>query len=251
MINQLNILWETKIPRDLYAKIYSPWRRINFEAELLQEIFSRHGAKKLVEFGCGLGRHGYSLWKRGFDVLLTDVRDWRYGVAKKLPFKIYDVLSGGFLGEFDGGYAINFMILLEPSDMLRALINIKKNLRRDGVFVFDYNFKAYEEPAELVISHRGERYRVLLRDNRYIDLGDHWVYRYRIEVLNGNKLIGFEEASYPIYPREVVEDVISRAGFEISERIYLEWDPVKYMYRYGSSKDLDSILYVLKSSRRD
>ncbi|MGC9149097.1 MAG: hypothetical protein ACP5GI_06635 [Sulfolobales archaeon] len=57
-------------------------------------------------------------------------------------------------------------------------------------------------------------------------------------------MIGFEEASYPIYSREDIERSIEKAGHRILETIDLVWDPIKYMYRENSSGELDSILYI-------
>lgn len=239
------IVWQTHIPRGIYAKLYTPWRRVNFEAKLLTEIFNRYGAKKVIEFGCGVGRHGYLLWKKGFDVLLTDVVDWRYGVAKKLPFKEYDVLRGGFVGVFDAGFAINMIILFEPEKIIKVLSNIKANIRRGGIFVFDYNYRLYEEPSDFLVKYRKKIFRVVLKKNLYEKKNNHVVYSYRTEIFDGDsRLIGFEEASYPIYSREDIERSIEKAGYRILETIDLVWDPIKYMYRENSSGELDSILYI-------
>ncbi|MGC9010159.1 MAG: class I SAM-dependent methyltransferase [Sulfolobales archaeon] len=241
----MSIVWQTHIPRGLYAKLYTPWRRVNFEVNLLAKIFNKYGARKIVEFGCGIGRHGYALWKKGFDVLLTDVFDWRYGVARKLPFKEYDLLRGGHIGVFDAGYSMNVIILFDPVKIIKVLNNVKENIKRGGIFVFDYNYKLYEEPTDFLIKHGRRVYRVILRKNIYEKKNDHVVYSYRTEIFNGDsRLVGFEEASYPIYSREDIEKSIVKAGYRIIETIDLVWDPIKYMYRENISGELDSVLYI-------
>lgn len=61
-------MWETRIPSWLYARLFVPWRRVRREVWVLRDIFSKFNVRRVVEFGCGVGRHGYLLSKYGFEV---------------------------------------------------------------------------------------------------------------------------------------------------------------------------------------
>lgn len=245
-----NITWATEIPAEIYARLYTPWRRVRFEVDLLDRVFRRYGARRLVEYGCGVGRHGYLLNKKGYSVLLTDVRDWRYGGSRRLPFKIYDVLRGGFIDLFDAAYAMGFIIIFKYRDIVRVLRTIGENLRDDGVFVFDYNFGIYDEPERVVVRINGKTYSAVLRKNQYRQTNGGLLYEYRVEVIDerGN-VIGIEDTSYPIYDRETISRAIDEAGFDVDLIVPLRWDPIEYRYRYAKGWEGDSALYVIKKRR--
>lgn len=226
------ITWATEIPAEIYARLYTPWRRVRFEVDLLDRVFRRYGARKIVEYGCGVGRHGYLLSKKGYSVLLTDVRDWRYGRSRRLPFKIYDVLRGGFIDLFDAGYAMGLIIIFRYRDIVRVLKNVGENLRDEGVFVFDYNFGIYDEPGSVVVRIDGKTYSAVLKKNQYRKVDGGVLYEYRVEVIDdrGN-IVGVEDTSYPIYDRDTISRAIEEAGFKVDRVIPLRWDPNEYRYR--------------------
>lgn len=239
-------MWSTRIPRKIYARLYAGWKRVRREAEILEALLKRHGAREVVEFGCGVGRHGYLLSKRGFDVLLTDVKDWRHGVARRIRFARYDVLEGGSVGLFDAGYAMGLIILFPFEDMVRALRNIGGSIRRGGVFIFDYNFAAYQDTEQVVVRVNGRSYRAVLKKNIYRKVDGMMLYEYRVEVFDDKmRLVGVEDTSYPVYPRETVLKAVEMAGYELSEIFWASWDPVEYIYR-PSEEEADSAFIVAR-----
>lgn len=244
----MTILWETKIPQQIYAKFYCKWERVKREVKLLANIFNKYGSKKLIEFGCGLGRHGYLLSKMGFDVLLTDVKDWRFGAARKLPFLKLDVLNDNCInGGFDGAYAINFLIIFKYEDMIRVLEKIGK-IVGNGVFVVDYNFMVYDEPDEMVVNVNGRTYRAVLEGDNVKPIDKGVFYEYRIKVIDdrGN-VLGVEEASYPVYSKETVFKAIEEAGFEVADIFWAKWDPNNYLYEF-TKEEADSAFMVLRKA---
>jgi SAM-dependent methyltransferase len=250
IITGADITWATEIPAEIYARLYTPWRRVRFEVDLLDRVFRRYGARRIVEYGCGIGRHGYLLNKKGYSVLLTDVRDWRYGGSRRLPFKIYDVLRGGFIDLFDAGYAMGLIIIFKYRDIVRVLKNIGENLRDDGVFIFDYNFGIYEEPERVIVRIDGKIYSAVLRRNQYQQVDGGLLYEYRVEVIDdkGN-VVGVEDTSYSIYDRDTISRAIEEAGFVVDRIIALKWDPNEYRYRYAKKGEGDSNVYVIKKRR--
>ncbi|MCS7111821.1 MAG: hypothetical protein RMI45_07020 [Ignisphaera sp.] len=243
------VLWQTGIPRQIYARLYCSWRRARREARILSSIFRRYGARKLIEFGCGIGRHGYLLNQEGFSVLLTDVEDWRFGVARRLPFKKVDILNsdGGVGGDFDGGYAVNLMIIFSYSDMVRALKNISRIIGR-GIFVADYNFELYSEPRDVEVRIGGRVYRALLEEERVVPVDGGVRYSYRVKVVDGiNRVVGVEEASYPVYKKEVVFKAIQEAGFKILDIVWVTWNPIKYMYELSRGESDSAFMVMVRA----
>ncbi len=240
-------MWETKIPPWLYSRIFVSWKRVNREVEVLEKVFKKFGAKRLIELGCGVGRQGYLMYKKGFEILLTDVADWRFGVARNLPFRKYDVLRGGDIGVFDGGYALGLMIIFTYRDMVKALKNVKKLIVEGGPFVFDYNFTTYNEPREVNVKVRGRNYRALLKRETVEPIVGGVLYKYRIEVVDdeGN-IVGVEDTAYPVYNKEVIMSAIRESGWKIETIIWAKWDPIKYLYTL-SKHEADSAFIVLKN----
>ncbi|MDM7275271.1 MAG: class I SAM-dependent methyltransferase [Thermoprotei archaeon] len=239
-------IWETGIPPWLYSRLFVSWRRVNREVEVLERVFKKFGAKRLVEFGCGVGRHGYLMSKRGFEVLLTDAVDWRFGAARKLPFREYDVLRGGDIGFFDGGYAMGLIIILTYRDMVKALGNIKRLIVEGGPFVFDYNFTTYNEPREVNVKVRGRNYRALLKRDTVEPVAGGVIYKYRIEVVdNEGNIVGVEDAAYPVYNKEVIMNAIRDSSWDTETIIWAKWNPTKYLYTL-SKHESDSAFIVLR-----
>ncbi|MCS7107418.1 MAG: class I SAM-dependent methyltransferase [Acidilobaceae archaeon] len=239
-------MWETRIPSWLYARLYASWRRVRREVDLIDQVFSRLGARRLLELGCGVGRHGYLLTKRGFSVLLTDTKDWRHGAAKRLPFVEYDLLKGGEVGwQFEGAYAIGVFIVMEYVDIKRAFRNVAE-LTGGRPFMFDYNFVVHGEPKEVFVRSRGRTYRALLKREEVKEIEGGFRYDYRVEVLDEeNRVLGVEDTGYPVYKKERILEALEDAGLEVLETIWASWDREKYMYRF-SEKEGDSAFFVVR-----
>ena len=237
-------MWDSRIPRSIYARLYARWKRVRREVDIIESIFRKYGVRRVVEFGCGLGRHGYLLSKRGFEVLLTDVEDQRFGAAKKLPFKRYNLLEGGSIGVFDGGYAVGVITLFSYDDIVRILRNIG-DVIGNGIFVFDYNFTSYTDPERVEVKINGKRYTAILEDSIYKPINGGLIYKYRVRVVNekGNT-VGIEEASYPIYSREKIFGAIEEAGYRVKDTVWVSWDPLEYIYRVESERPDSAFIAV-------
>jgi len=237
-------MWDSRIPIGIYARLYASWKRVLREVRIIEGIFRKHGVRRIVEFGCGLGRHGYLLSKRGFDVLLTDIEDRRFGVAKKLPFKRYNLLEGGSIGVFEGGYAVGVITLFRYEDIVRILRNIKSVIG-SGIFVFDYNFTPYIDPEKVEVRINGKKYIAILEENKYTQINGGLIYEYRVRVVDENgSTVGVEEASYTIYNKEEILRAIEEDGYMVKEIAWVSWDPLEYIYK-PSDEESDSAFIAI------
>jgi len=238
--------WFTGIPPELFADLYVSWDRVEVEVSVLESVFRKHGAKRVIEFGCGVGRHGLLLAKRGFEVLLTDIVDWRVGDARNLPFKVFDCLASEPVGVFDAGYGLGLIIVFKLPDMVRAVKNMARNIKSGGILVFDYNFTTYNEPKVREVVIGGRKYRAVLVREELTPIESGLMYRYKLEVYDekGN-LIGVEESGYPLYSREVVFKALEESGLIIEEVIPASWIPENYVYELNPPNP-DSAFIVLR-----
>jgi SAM-dependent methyltransferase len=239
-------MWRSEISRSIYARLYAGWKRVRREVDIIDSILRRAGARRVIEFGCGLGRHSYLLSRRGYEVVLSDIADQRFGVARKLPFVRYDLLAGGSIGSFDAGYAVGVITLFEYRDIVRILRNIWDNIAEDGIFIFDYNFTSYRDPEKVEIRVNGRRYTAILEKGVYKPHNGGLVYEYIVRVIDEKgRVVGVEEASYPIYPRDKIFRAIKEAGYSIHEIVWVSWDPIEYIYK-PASEDADSAFIAIK-----
>lgn len=243
----MTIQWQTRIPKSIYARLYCGWRRVKCEVEILTRIFREKHARNLIEFGCGLGRHGYLLNKMGFNVLLTDAVDWRYGVTRKLPFTKLDVLDTNVSinSSFDAGYGLSFLTIFNYRNIIKVLENLGR-IVNNGILVFDYNFAIYREPCLRRVEIGGKKYYAVLVDERVESNENSLLYRYALKIVGEDgRVIGLERGEYPVYDKKTLFRAISEAGFEVIDIVWVSWDPVEYMYSYVNSES-DSAFIVLK-----
>ena len=157
--------YDTLVPRDVKGVCDS-----------LEEILKRHNQKKeILDLGCGTGRFTMALAKRGYRIQGLDVSDEMLKVAKanakkrnlkinfirtdirnfKLKRKANVIWARGSLGD-----------LLKLSDFKRALKNIKNNLSKNGIFIFDVRDYLYY--LKLVKDGPLQGTRVFKRGNRVL-----------------------------------------------------------------------------------
>jgi len=241
-----NESWNTGIPPPIFAKLYCDWNKVKREVKLLDKLFKKYSVESVIEYGCGIGRHGYLLSKLGYDVLLTDIHDWRYGRSRRLKFRIYDVLKNGSIGEFDAGFAIGLVIIFDKDKIPLVLKNMLSNIKKGGILVFDYNFTTLNEPPVRTCRVNGRKYTAILKYEHSEVINGGWRYRYRIEVYDeNNNLVGVEDTGYPVLSFETFMDLINKNGFKIVDIIKAHWNPDRYVYEFNSD-NFDSAFIVIE-----
>jgi len=110
-------------------------------------------AKSILEFGCGTGKHGVLLKKRGFEVFGLDQSAQMIGEAKKrgLPCKMADISDFKLKEKYDAIISLFHVVgYLTDNDHLGAMFsNAHHHLNKNGVFLFDlwYSPAVYEQKA--------------------------------------------------------------------------------------------------------
>jgi len=130
------------------------------ECDFLEEIFrkySRFKPKVILDGGCGTGGHAIPLAKRGYEVTGIDLSEEMINIAKEkasksgvnIDFNVMDLRELRLNKKFDACVLIFAVIdyLTDCKDLLKALANIREDLKSGSLLVFDF----WYGPAVLTI----------------------------------------------------------------------------------------------------
>jgi SAM-dependent methyltransferase len=146
----------TGVFNETYASVYDVLyadKNNAAECDAITNSFGRFGDGKIfriLDLGCGTGRHAVELGARGFDVtgvdfseaMLNRARGRAYAGRGALDFVHGDIRTYRSGVAFDA-VLMNFNVLgymHSNDDFIAALITARANLRRGGVFIADFWF---------------------------------------------------------------------------------------------------------------
>jgi SAM-dependent methyltransferase len=130
---------------DLYTARYDHEHWLN----RIETMALEHGlrGKRLLDVGCGTGKSFVPMLRRGYQVVACDLSERMVEAARHATgsqgaeIVVADMRALPRLGEFDLvtclDDALNY--LLSDEELERTFDGIARNLRRDGLFVFDLN----------------------------------------------------------------------------------------------------------------
>lgn len=117
------------------------------ECDFIEQELNRDKSLKLLDVGCGTGRHSIELTKRGYSVTGIDLSDSMLAKAKekaekqnlKIDFLKQDARNLPFENEFDVAIMLceGAFPLMETDEMnYEILRNVTKSLKSHGKFIF-------------------------------------------------------------------------------------------------------------------
>jgi len=134
------------------------------EVDFIEKEINFDKNVKILDIGCGTGRHSIELTKRGYKVVGIDLSENQLNKAKEkaaaqnleIDFRLQDARNEHFINEFDlvimlceGGFS-----LMETDEMnFNILQNARKALKANGKFVFtclNALFPLYHSVADFV-----------------------------------------------------------------------------------------------------
>ena len=117
------------------------------ECDFIENDLNFNKTLKILDVGCGTGRHSIELTKRGYAVTGIDLSETQLALARekaktqnlKIDFRLHDARNLPFHSEFDvaimlceGGFP-----LMETDEMnFEILRNVSKSLKEKGKFIF-------------------------------------------------------------------------------------------------------------------
>jgi RimJ/RimL family protein N-acetyltransferase/2-polyprenyl-3-methyl-5-hydroxy-6-metoxy-1,4-benzoquinol methylase len=170
------------------------------ECDFLEKELGYDKSLKILDVGCGTGRHSIELTKRGYNVTGIDLSESQLRIAKekaaaeklKIKFLKHDARNLPFVNEFDvavmlceGGFP-----LMETDEMnFEILKNVTKSLKKRGRFIFttlNGLFPLYHSVEQFCDSTTGEG-NATYRSNTFnlMTFRDHNITEFEDD--NGNK----------------------------------------------------------------
>lgn len=134
----------------LYEKLYV--NRDEKEAQqlvnLLEQTLSLHACSKILDLGCGRGRHAINLAQKGYRVTGIDLSEQAIRTAKEkakqqgldnIDFKVQD-MRNPLPHKFDAivNLFTTFGYFLEDEENARVFDSVVSMLNPEGIFVLDY-----------------------------------------------------------------------------------------------------------------
>lgn len=135
-----------------YAYYYNAfYRDKDYKAESLQldTLLKRYGnnIKKLINYGCGTGRHDIELSCLGYDCTGIDISPIMIEIAKKnsndiavdIDFSVADICTYESQGKYDAVISMFHVMSYQNrnEDILGAFRSARSALEKRGVFLFD------------------------------------------------------------------------------------------------------------------
>jgi 2-polyprenyl-3-methyl-5-hydroxy-6-metoxy-1,4-benzoquinol methylase len=117
------------------------------ECDFIEKELAFNKSLKMIDVGCGTGRHSIELTKRGYNVTGIDLSDSQLALAKekakqaglKIDFQKHDARALPFTGQFDAAIMLceGGFPLMETDEMnFEILKNVTMALKDKGRFIF-------------------------------------------------------------------------------------------------------------------
>jgi len=112
------------------------------EVDFIEEIFGESKPKKILEVGCGTGSYTRILLDSGYEVTAVDISEDMLKIAREkcaCKFIKGDVRDITINERFDTCIAMFAVMgyMTENSGITKALNNIRRHLKPNGIFIFD------------------------------------------------------------------------------------------------------------------
>jgi len=193
-------------------------------ADLVEEKIPHENYPKIVDVGCGRGRHSITLAERGYRTTGIDLSSKAIKKAERIAaerelqhvqFLVQDMRQPLSL-RFDAALNLftTFGYFLEDEENERVLQSVNSMLKKNGLFLIDY-FNSKKVENELVPKEKGSHKGVDYTISRYIDNGC----VYKNIRFSGDRVDSPKEYNerVKLYDREWFEDVMGRSGFSTRE----------------------------------
>ena len=140
------------------------------ECDFIEQEIAFNKSLKILDIGCGTGRHSIELSKRGYAITGIDLSDSQLARAKEkaekenlsIPFLKHDARNLPFINEYDLAIMLceGSFPLMETDEMnYEILRNATKTLKEHGKFIFttlNGLFPLYHSVQEFCASNSGE-----------------------------------------------------------------------------------------------
>ncbi len=203
------------------------------DVRFLEAVFHRWMKEKprtILDLGCGTGNHDLPLARRGYRVTGLDLSPHQLAMARRkarrarLPIRFLqsDMRSFDLGTTFDAVICMfgAFGYLLNPSDAVGALRSVRRHVRPDGLFVYEFwqSSGVLSPPFQSWFHKVGEEYELVrLSESRFDAKTQLLPIEFRFFVFKDGKVRDRFDETHTVrtYPMEGMRALLRRGGFRL------------------------------------
>ncbi len=231
-------MWFEEFFDKIYYETYQPFEteeRNRAESEFIANVLDLPVGSRILDLGCGYGRHAVYLAKIGFKVTCFDLSSYllsiaseraeKFGVSDRVEIIMGDMRELKFKDEFDGVYMFFTTFgYFSDKDNEKVIEGVSRALRSGGKLLLDL-----WNPVS--IAFRAYIYNG--RIDRWYEVGKYIVLESTTYDFNN----GYVKAKRKFLIKDTYELVAER---EFIVRFYMPWELDKLLLKY----DLESIKFI-------
>lgn len=225
---------------DEEAKFYDVYNEKNSALinRTIEKIMQRYKLKSVLDLSCGTGSQVFWLAKRAYELVGVDINSQMLKVAKnkakkeKLSLKfIKGDMRTSQLGKFDVVITIfNSIGHLSKVDFAKALQNINRNLKPNGLYIFDIfnlNFLLYADNiSHLTIDWQREVGKTKIRDIQYSTIDEKGVltsYTFSyMQKKSGQQKSSKNVQTLQVYTVKQLKELLQKNGFKLLKQFGID-----------------------------
>jgi 2-polyprenyl-3-methyl-5-hydroxy-6-metoxy-1,4-benzoquinol methylase len=209
--------------------------------QTIATILKEYGATSVLDMTCGTGSQVFYLAKQGFKVVGSDINAKMLNIAKDKAEKEHldiQFIQGDMrslkVGTFDAVITIfNAIGHLTKSDFEKAIRNIKNNLKKGGIYIFDiFNLSYLQEGnniTNLTIDWQNITDDTKVRDIQYSTIDDKGIlasYSIHSEQRGSEQLkISESEQTLQVYTAQQLKGILNKHGFQVLRQCDVDASP--------------------------
>ena len=197
--------------------------------QLIQEYQSGKGGKRLLNLGCGTGKHDNEFEKLGYETFGIDISETMIKIAKEnneeSKFEVADIRNCFLKGQGKFDIVISLFHVMsyqnKNEDILNAFNTAYENLRDKGLFVFDVWYGPgvlSDRPGTRVKKASNQSYEVIRYATPTMYANDNIVnVHYDIVVIDEDEKVTKieEDHSMRYFFKPEIEYMLKQSGFEL------------------------------------